>query len=64
MTFKAIKEAPRVVAFLITLSVLKAIPAGDTGSAVFPWLLPVERAVSSIPLTFMVVTLIVTHSIP
>lgn len=64
LALKAVKEAPRVVTLLVTNSILKEIPAGNTGGAVIPRLLPVERAVASIPLTFMVVTLIVTHFIP
>lgn len=64
LAFKAVKEAPRVVTLLITTSILKKIPAGNIGSAVKPRLTPVERTVSSIPLAFVVVTLIITHFIP
>lgn len=46
------------------MSILKEIPAGNAGGAVEPWLLPVERAVSSIPIAFIVVTLAIAHFIP
>lgn len=64
LALKAVKEATGVVALFITTSIFKEIPAGNAGGAVNPRLLPVERAVSSIPLTFIVVTLSVTHFIP
>lgn len=64
MALKAVEEAPGVVTLLITTSVLKKIPAGNTGGAVDPRLLPAERAVSSVPVAFVVVTLVVAHFIP
>lgn len=64
LALKAIKEAPRGVTLLITKSILKEMPAGNASCAVYPWLLPIQWAVSSIPLTFMVVTLVITNLIP
>lgn len=64
LALKAIKEAPWVVTLFITTSVLKEIPARNTGCAVQPRLLPIQRTVASIPVTFMVVTLGITHFIP
>lgn len=42
LALKAVKEAPGVVTLLITLSILKEIPARDTSSTVDPWMLPIE----------------------
>lgn len=64
LALKAIKEAAGVVALLVATSVFEVIPARDAGGAVDPRLLPVERAVSSVPLTLVVVTLRVAHFIP
>lgn len=61
--FKAVKEAASIVALLITPSVLKEIPAANTGCAVSPRLWPKERAVASVPLAFMVVALFIAHFI-
>lgn len=60
MALKAVKEAAGVVTLLIAAPVLKEIPAGNRGLAVCPRL-PLKRAVPSVPLTFMVVTQIVTN---
>lgn len=64
LALKAVKETPRVVTLLITTPILEEIPTGNTGVAFNPRSLPVERAVSSIPLTFMVVTLLIADFIP
>lgn len=64
MALEAIEEAPRGVTLLIATPVLKEIPAGNTGGAVQPRPLPIQRAVSSVPLAFVVVALLITHGVP
>lgn len=64
LALKAVEEAARVVALLVALPVLEKIPARDTGGAVGPRLLPVERAVATIPLAVVVVALVIADLIP
>lgn len=63
-TLETVKETASIVTLLVTFSIFEAIPARNRSRAVYPRLLPVERAVSTIPLTLMDVTLVITNSVP
>lgn len=64
LAFKAIKETPRVVTVFVTVTILEEVPARNTSGTVNPGLFPVERAVSAVPLTLIVVALLITNFIP
>lgn len=64
LTVKAIVEASRAVALTVALSVIEVAPALQSGRAVLPGVVEVERAVAAVPATGMVVAQRVTNVIP
>lgn len=55
MTVKAIVEAPGAVALAVALAIIEVAPALQSGRAVLPGVVEVERAVAPVPATGMVV---------
>lgn len=64
LTVKAIVEAAGAVALAVALAVIEVAPALQSGRAVLPGVIEVERAVAPVPATGMVVAQRVTNVIP